>query len=581
MLRRPRSYVRKSIRPEMTVRQIAADFPPAQDVFRRYGECDRSRARFGHLEPLTHFARRQGVSIENLLAELVAATDASVDVANRCAERIHHGFVLSALAVTLTLGAGWGAWLLWQIGMNRDFRSVPPAHVIGHGEAQLWGFIVLFIMGVSLRTVLQPVVRCRWGTQTSCGLLALALFGIVGGYAWSLWPEAFALPGVVGAASLLLMAAGYSVLQVSVLYSKWPATWARAVMTAGFWLIVWAVVTVYFRTLAGVAGPGVYSDSQRLLLIELAVFGFAMNSIYGFGQMLLPGLLRIGSTKNWAIECSHWLHNLGTIVLCLATGPEWPRGTAAVGCAFVAIGAIFFAIGIRGFVGRRRALRRAEKGFAPLDLYPPLAFFWLVVSLMLMTGGLMYETSVQQPLPHAYMGAVRHALTVGFMTTLILGVGQRLLPVLDHTVLALPRLAVPILILIGTGNFLRVGSEMAIVATPAAFPVMPFSALLEWFALLLFFISCVSTMYHADPLLKRGSVTKRSSLAVLLAEYPWIEDRLVSYGSEYVERARSVPQELTIETFAKIEGYDAIRFVAEVNTWLSEGNADLSQLNCT
>jgi hypothetical protein len=247
--------------------------------------------------------------------------------------------------------------------------------------------------------------------------------------------------------------------------------------------------------------------------------------------------------------------------------------TYTVGCALVAAGAILFAIGIRGFVGRRRAFQRAEKGFAPLDLYPPLAFFWLVTSLMLMTSGFLYETVVIQPLPHAYMGAVRHALTVGFMTTLILGVGQRLLPVLDHTVLALPRLAIPILALIGAGNLLRVGSELAIVVSPAAFLVMPFSALLEWFALVLFAISCVATMYQTDPLLKWGQVSKRSSLAVLLAEYTWSEDRLISGGSGYLERARSVPQELTIGSFAEVEGYHVGNLVAEINTWLRDVQA--------
>jgi hypothetical protein len=53
-----RPYARHAIRPEMTVRQIAADFPDSQAVFRRYGEPEKRSARFGHLEPLTHFARR-------------------------------------------------------------------------------------------------------------------------------------------------------------------------------------------------------------------------------------------------------------------------------------------------------------------------------------------------------------------------------------------------------------------------------------------------------------------------------------------------------------------------------------------
>lgn len=566
----PRAYTRKTICPESTVRQVAADFPATEDVFRRYGECDAPPSRFGHLEPLTHFSLRQGIPLENLLAELTAVTGASIDSQGKRAERVHHAFLISALVMVLTLGAGWGAWLLWQIGMNGHFDVVPAAYVIAHGEAQLWGFVVLFVLGISLRTVLQGAARHPLGAWAYRSLLILGLVGVSGGMLWSLAPKSTWSIGLISSAALILLSVGTWSLQILLLRSKWSATWARAVLVSGAWLTAWAVLTAWLRWNAGEQGPDVYSSSQRLLLIELAVFGFAMNSIYGFGQMLLPGLLRIGSTRDWALELAHWLHNAGTILVCLATG----FGLApvmVVGSLLLVIGAVLFAVGHRGFIGRRRTSHGAEKGHSPLDYYPPLAFFWLLAALALMAGGVVYEAAIEGPLPHAYMGAVRHALTVGFMTTLILGVGQRMLPVFDRTVLALPGLVIPILVLIGVGNFFRVASELAILATPAAFRVMPFSAFLEWTALLLFAISVTATMFHRDPLLKRGRVTGRSSLAVLLAGHPWIEDRLRPIGTGYLQRARCVPDELTIGSFAESEGRNAERIVDEINSWLASG----------
>ena len=47
------------------------------------------------------------------------------------------------------------------------------------------------------------------------------------------------------------------------------------------------------------------------------------------------------------------------------------------------------------------------------------------------------------------------------MTTLILGVGQRFLPVLEHTILRRQGFVAPILILIAAGNLLRVTFELA------------------------------------------------------------------------------------------------------------------------
>jgi hypothetical protein len=554
----------------MTVRQVAADFPDSQRVFREYGERDDPPARFGHLEPVTHFARRQGIPIGQLLSELAAATGATVDLRGRFAERVHHAFLLSAVALTLTFGAGWGAWLLWQIGAQGEFSGVPAAYVIAHGEAQLWGFIVLFVLGISLRTVLQGATRHPLGAWICHGLLALALLGIAGSVLWSVFPERLTSLGIASAAMLWVMSVGLWGLQIVLLRTKWPATWARAVLFSGFWLAAWATVTVGLRYGAGEAGPGIYSDSQRLMLIELAVFGFAMNSIYGFGQMLLPGLLRIGSTRDWAIELAHWLHNAGTVVVCLTTLLAAGGMFLVIGSGLLVSGAVMFAVGHRGFVGRRRTTHRDEQGHAPLDFYPPLAFFWLVAALALMTGGVLYESMTTTLLSHAYMGAVRHALTVGFMTTLILGVGQRMIPVLDRTILATPTLTVPILVLIGVGNALRVGSELAVIVTPVAFRIMPISAAMEWLALLLFAITITATMFHRDPLLKKGYVAKRSSLAVLLAEHPWIEDRLRPSGTHYLERARSVPDELTIGSFATSEGFDATELVTRINSWLDE-----------
>src|SRR5690606_31948589 len=145
----------------------------------------------------------------------------------RYAERVHHGFLLAGLAWTLTLGAGWGGWLWWQIGTQADFEGVPAAYVVAHGEAQLWGFIVLFVMGISLRTVLQAAARLPAGTWVCRGLLALACAGVAGSVLWSIFPERLAGVGVVSAVLLLVLSAGYWMLQVMLLRSKRSTTWAR------------------------------------------------------------------------------------------------------------------------------------------------------------------------------------------------------------------------------------------------------------------------------------------------------------------------------------------------------------------
>lgn len=71
---------------------------------------------------------------------------------------------------------------MWQIAAHRDFGSAPPAYVIAHGEAQLWGVVSLFVMGVWI---------CR-GLLDSASLLLMSLTGY----------EAFVVGSATGRASL-------------------------------------------------------------------------------------------------------------------------------------------------------------------------------------------------------------------------------------------------------------------------------------------------------------------------------------------------------------------------------------------
>src|SRR5262249_9587096 len=120
--------------------------------------------------------------------------------------------------------------------------------------------------------------------------------------------------------------------------------------------------------------------------------------------------------------------NAGVALLLLghASGAAF---AGSLGIAVLAAGAFSYAVGMRGFVRVRRSTPRPEVGQALLRRYVQLAFFWLLVGMtMLLIADLYWGVRGLTP-PHAYLGAVRHALTVGFMTTLILGVGQRLLPI--------------------------------------------------------------------------------------------------------------------------------------------------------
>jgi uncharacterized protein involved in response to NO len=562
---------RPPLRPDMTVRQVAADYPGCLEVLRRHGEPEDRPTKFGHLEPLDHFARRRGLNLERLLAELAGTAGVGVDREGTRTEHVHRPFIASALAITLSLGAGWGAWLLFEIGWYGRFEAAPAGHVVAHGAAQLWGFIALFVIGIALRYLPMTTGGSRAGPAFSCLLLAALLAGVIGGFVWALVPAEVSWLGPLSGVALALgtlLFLGFLLGQVG---GKLRTPWARLIAAAGVWMVLWAGATLVLRSRLAAQGPGAFGEPMRQLLMELAIFGFALNAIYGFGQKLLSGIVGSASPRGRAVEMTFWLHNAGVVLLALAHTAVVPFA-ALSGVALVAAGAFSYFMGMRAFVRVRPTAPRPEVGPRVLGRYVQLAFFWLLAGLLLLLLADLYWGARGLTPPHAYLGAARHALTVGFMTTLILGVGQRLLPILGHTLLPWPRLVLPTFLLIAVGNLLRVLTELATAVNPAAFAVMPFSAVLELSALGLFSANALGTLWPPpDPLLRTGRVTPATSVAVLLAEHPWLEDHLFGWGLAYVGRVRSVPQELTLGTLARGERKDPEEIVDRINDLLRKG----------
>jgi hypothetical protein len=90
--------------------------------------------------------------------------------------------------------------------------------------------------------------------------------------------------------------------------------------------------------------------------------------------------------------------------------------------------------------------------------------------------------------------------------------------------------------------------------------------------LALFTVNAVRTLWPApDLLLRTGRVVPATSVAVLLAEHPWLEDQLFTWGLAYVGRVRSVPRELTLGTLARSERKNPEEIVARINDLLQKG----------
>jgi hypothetical protein len=168
---------------KMLIPDLLDASPQLRPVLDRYGLRGCGGAK-GPRETLGFFAKAHDVPIERLLEELrtgLKEQAAKEDTAVlHKADAIYRPFFRAGIAVVLTLGAAWGAYLLWRIGMEGSLAAAGIHEINAHGHAQIFGWVGLFVMGFAY----QAFPRFKHADLAHPGLafasLWLMLVGLVG-----------------------------------------------------------------------------------------------------------------------------------------------------------------------------------------------------------------------------------------------------------------------------------------------------------------------------------------------------------------------------------------------------------------
>jgi uncharacterized protein involved in response to NO len=108
-----------------------------------------------------------------------------------------------------------------------------------------------------------------------------------------------------------------------------------------------------------------------------------------------------------------------------------------------------------------------------------MAYGWLLIAAVL-NRAYSGRAWAGSPVPHAFVASYHHALTVGFISMMILGMSMRLVPVFIGAMNRRPGLAAAVFVLITLGNATRVVSEsLAYVAGGGFYLAMGVSGLIE------------------------------------------------------------------------------------------------------
>ncbi|HOX27020.1 MAG TPA: NnrS family protein [Candidatus Krumholzibacteria bacterium] len=404
----------------------------------------------------------------------------------------HRPFFLAGLAVTLTAGAAWGAWLLAKIGLSGTFTGASIGEVNAHGHAQIVGWMGLFIMGFGYRAFPH-----FWGTElvwprlmpavlaaTIAGLV-LHVVGAVGGLASRI------------TAGCLLAGGALEIGAVATFATQMVRTWRRSgrpadpetgfILVACGWLVVQSVLATWHHWQLQTA-----PDREALLaqvatyqavLRDVQIHGLALTMILGVSQRILPVMLGVARTPARRAWRALALLVSAVVAESLLFVAFRVTGSRALG-ALVLVPWLMLPAAVWLVAGPWRLWRR-----------PPLphrsgrfvrsAYAWLALSLAGLLLLPVYSAASGLAFSHAYYGAVRHAITVGFVSQMIVGVGAWAAARFrgaDHP--SLPRL-LPVHVLLNLGCGLRVALQIATDWRPEFFAVVGASGLLEVTALAL------------------------------------------------------------------------------------------------
>jgi hypothetical protein len=577
---------------EMLIPDLIKRYPATRASLDRYGlkGCGGPQ---GPSEPISWFARLHGVPLDRLLGELNFAANNPVSSAippeRSIGDTIYRPFFLAGLATVLTLGCVWGAINLFTIGLNQNFSSVSYSWTLAHGHAMVFGFVGFFIMGFAYQAFPRFKHTSLWRPRLAFASLPLMVIGL------TLQTVAHLIAPAHSSFSLELIAATIQLAAITIFalaiiktarIAGKPESYDRFVYAALLWFVIAAIANPIIFRLFELPG------SREQLLFNLATFnipyrdvqllGVAVMMILGVSLRFLPHAYGLREPSRTWREFLFWALNgallVGSIsfIAGMSGGNhwllmlQWLCGIAL----FVAAAGTPRQFCIFGRVPESEKDRGLK--------FIRAAFVWFIVANAMLVlvpvynfGIFMPFTGSHVPFSHAFFGAYRHALTVGFVMMTIVGVSSKVVPTLSGVDVRQAPSLWPTFVLLNVGNMMRVSFQIATDFTPHAYRIMGVSGFIEVVGLSLWAYELLKNMRVglklernlAEPLLGPLTIAPKTRVGDVLSRYPQSLEVFLKHGftplSNPVLR-RTMARVVTVEQACRREGVDMNVLLAEL-----------------
>ncbi|HEX8927056.1 MAG TPA: NnrS family protein [Terriglobales bacterium] len=403
-------------------------------------------------------------------------------------------YIGTGLAFMLLPGTFLGVWNLLSISGKHAANSISPAWIQAHGQAQVFGWIGTFILGIGFYSIPKMRRTQAFAMWEAWVCWAMWTTGVLLRWVSTVyeWHWRVSLP--ISAALQLL---AFALFFKTVSSHRPPAKGEEPAKFERWIFIVIAGTLGLLATLAAnlvgsihialhSASPAFGAAFDQRFLVLMA-WGFMVPFVWGFSARWLSTFVGLRTPCPRGLMLMIGVNTAGVLI-------------AMFGFFRVAV-LLFLASSVMSLLAIRVLFPATQPAktqgiHSSFPYFVRLAYAWLIVAAALGIWAAFAANS------DGIWGASRHALTVGFIATMVFAIGQRVLPAFSGMrVLYSPKLMGAALLVLTIGCLLRVSSEVLAYQEIVhwAWKWLPISAVCELTAVTLFAINMSATFLSKPP----------------------------------------------------------------------------------
>lgn len=580
------------IRQENTVKEIIENFPVTRRIFETYGiMCG------GNIlpdKPLSFFAKMHNISPVKLIDDLQKLIDGTVDANVEAAitkpqtEHVYEIFVKTAILIVLSTGCLYGASLLAYMAFRNSMTSVSWILIETHGDTQVYGWVGLFIMGISYFALPKFWNSILYSTPLAyksfflmvAGMFLSFVFKTVSYYSGFFF---FKLPVLFGCVLQAASIAIFLYVMCRTFFSaekqKYePYEWFF--LSSYLWFIFQAIAFIalyfHFEVVFDTNIPDVFKNPIR----HIQIMGFACMVIIGIFTKTLPIFLGIQEPNQKVSSYVLYILNI-SIALRTISGfyKEYTDNLHGFFTTLFCIAGILETFGVFLFIYNLNLFNKRKTAKSPTNLptgfrkYIRAALVWLFVSESALLTFTFYEALSGKQVSHALFGAYRHAIFVGFISMMILGCASKMIPLSKGVKLCSTRLLNMTFVFINIGCVCRVVAQpLSAHFCPQLYAVMGISGFFEYAAMFFFGINTWKTMQlnmQEEPAEQIKLATANTNVYQLIKQHPQTLDIFLKFGFKQLKNPilrNTLARTISLGQAAQINPINLEDLLKELNT---------------